>query len=269
MEGKLWKATWKRNGTKFVLSLVEHPGVTVTSATLDEAVEEFEDLVAEKLGDAVPHFEFIEPLPTAEESYVHILTGHKCAESITNLNQLFVRGRCNACGNLSGPRTEEMIELDSAPDGDLTFTDFQGQIISARLAEFLGIGKLDEIVVRSVKLRGTQSTDFFELRSRHPREYVAKRGLPKPRWAFKCKSCGLVVWMYMPHEATFSEFISREVLPETSVSTFPIGVDDRMRLAVDKETRAQVVRSKQFKNVVSKKLGILNAEDAISIENRF
>lgn len=272
MEARLWKATWKRSGQKYSLSLVDYPKIKASGLILEEVIEKLEDLVADKLNDAVPHFEFIDPLPSevtdSSKSYLHILTGHNCADGISNVEQLFAREKCKKCGN-SGPRTEELIRLDAMPDGDLAFTDFLGQLISAQLADYLGIKNLREVSTRPVILCGKQTSDILELRSLVPRKYVAHKGIKPARWGFKCKACGFSTWMYMPNEAPFIEYVSKECLPDSSEKVFPIGVDDRMSLAVDKETRAAVIRSTKFKNVVSRKVGVLSIEEAVSIDSFF
>jgi hypothetical protein len=270
-EAKLWKATWKQVGQKYSLSLVDHPKIKVSGEVLDDAIEKLEDLVADELGDPVPHFEFITPLPTEQAGvgnpYIHILTGHKCAENISNMDRLFVKAKCPKCWNFSGPRTEELIRLASVPDGDLIFTDFLGQIISAQLAAFLKLHGSEEIALRPIILCGRETTDFLELRSSHPREYVAIKGVKASKGGFKCGVCGFVVWMYMPYEAQYSKYVLHESLASSAV--FPIGINDQMRLAVSKQMRASVIRSSQFKNVVSRKIGVLTKEQAVPIASFF
>jgi len=269
MESKLWKVAWKRSGQKYLVSLTEHPEIKASGASLDEATEKLEDLVAEKLGDPVPHFEFITPLPLEGEGcpapYIHILTGHRCADGISNMDRLFVNGKCAKCRNYSGPRTQELIRLDSVPDGDLTFTDYLGLIISAKLADFLKLQDSVEITMHPVILFGKESSDFFELVSAHPREYVAIKGVRACKGGFKCDLCGFMVWMYMPYEAQFFEYISQDSLPESKAKVFPVGVDCQMRLAVNNETRASVIRSNKFGNIVSRKVGVLTRDQAVPI----
>ncbi len=271
-EANLWKATWKRNRQDYVLSLSDYPEIKVTGSILDEAIEKLEDTVAEKLGDANPHFEFLTPLPLETQQAapcIHILTGHKCADDITNIEQLFVRERCSKCQNYSGPRTDALMRLDSAPRGDITFTDFLGQIVSSRISDFLNLGDSTEMELRPLVLRGKETTDYLELRSKCPREYVALKGVKAEKGGFRCGACGFVVWMYMPYEAPFSKYVAKESLPHDGKQVFPIGVDDRVRLAVDHETRAAVIRSKRFKNIVSQRVGVLTPDQAAPIESFF
>ena len=72
---------------------------------------------------------------------------------------------------------------------------------------------------------------------------------------------------YMPWEAPHMNYVLRESLSDSEV--YPIGLDDKMRLAVSKQLRAEVIRSDQFKNVVSQKVGVLSKEQAVSIASYF
>jgi len=273
MEAQLWKANWKRGANGFVLSLVDHPKIRASGLIWEEVVEQLEDLVADRLGDPVPHFEFTKPPPMEPAGthcqFVHVLTGHKCADSLSNIEQLFVREKCPRCWNYSGPRTDALIELGSKPDGDLPFTEYLGQLISSRLAEYLMLRNSKEIVLRPVVLNGRETTDYLEVRSNYPREYVALKDVRADKGGFKCKVCQYVGWMYLPYEAPFFHYVREDCLPNSEVKIYPIGTDDRVSIVVSSRIRAAVIRSKQFKNVVSQRVGVIPAEQAAQISSFF
>jgi hypothetical protein len=114
-----------------------------------------EDEVAERLGDADPHFEFVTPLPsgvnhTDFSAFLFTLAGHNRLEDVNNLLTLFDRPRCTRCGNISGNRTSEPLRLNAAPKDDLSFTEFLGQVISSRLATFLKLQQSKEVALLPV-----------------------------------------------------------------------------------------------------------------------
>lgn len=273
MEGKLWKVGWKRAGKQYSLSLLEHPKICAQGAVLAEVIEQLEDLVSDRLGDAMPHFEYLTPLPeegsNGRSAFVYTLAGHKRLDCIINLDRLFVRGECRTCGNYSGPRTDELLRLDSVPEGDLSFTGYIGQVISRELAQFLNLPVAGEIETRPVIIGEKETSDFLELRSLRPRPFVASKEFKKARWGSKCKTCGLEVWMYMPYEASFKEYISEADISTNPGSVYPIGVDERMRLVVSRKIHGEVIRSNRFKNVVSSRIGVLPVESAIPIVSFF
>lgn len=159
--------------------------------------------------------------------------------------------------------------LERAPKDDLVCLDTLGQIISAQLAEFLRLNLVSEVMLRPVIIDGKETTKFLELCSRQPRELVAKKGIMASKGGFKCRQCGYFGWGYMPYEADYFEYVTKESLPDKSVKIFPINVDYRMRLAVDRKIRAEAIGSKQFKNVISRKVGVIAREQAASISSFF
>src|SRR5262245_56818967 len=162
MEGRLWKATWKRSGRSFSVALVHHPKIKATGSTLEEEIEKFEDKIDDNLGDAVPHLEFINALPSVR-AFLFTLAGHNQIEGIVNLEELFNRPRCAKCDNICGQRTKVPIRLKNPPDDDLRFTEFLGQIISLRLATFLKLHGSKEIRLLPTVIAGRESNDFLEL----------------------------------------------------------------------------------------------------------
>jgi len=244
MENKLWKVIWKRSGAQYSMCLADFPKINVTAKSLEDAIEMLEELVANEMHDPVPHFEYVNALPSAAGSpYIYTLTGHNCADGITNINDLFNRNKCPKCKNYPGQRTNEPIRAKSFPDDDLMFTDYLGEIISQRLASFLELQDCPELELRPITLNGNSTSEFFELISRHPREYVAIQGKKANKGGFKCVECGFVVWMYMPYEADYFKYVTAECLPPLDVRAYPIGVDYRMGLAVNKSARDSIIRS--------------------------
>ncbi len=271
MEGNLWKATWEKHGRSYELALVEHPSVRAHGRSLEEAVENLEDMVAERFGDAVPHLEFVRPLPTKHkgehEAFLFVLAAHEPVTKITNVPKLFSH-QCAACGQFVGPRTEDLIMLDEIPAGDLVFTDWLGHIISSKFSDLLHLGACPEIRLLPTMIGGRKTNDFLELASLHVRPFVGIKG-NQPANRSKCKDCGFAVALYMPHEAPFLQYVNRRDLPIPRPDVFPVGSDHRMELAVSRRTRDQVICSKSIKNVVSQKIGILPHEKAIPLDQLF
>ena len=150
---------------------------------------------------------------------------------------------------------------------DLRFTDFLGQIISEKLALELGLDDCSDFEQRPIIIAGVETWAFRELRSVKLRPYVAKKGLKASRGS-KCPQCGLIVWMYMPGEAKFLEYISAIDAPK-NMDVFAVGTDDLMSIAVSEDLRQRIVGSKKFKGVVSRKVGVLDPVDVVPIDTFF
>jgi hypothetical protein len=273
MDEQLWKATWRQSGRSFSVALVDHPKIRATARTLDEAIGKLEDRIADVLGDAVPHLEFVRALPTGigranDPAFLFTLAAHNRIEGIKNLEALFDRPRCAECGNICGSRTREPICLSKPPKDHLSFTEFLGQIVSSRLAQFLKLQHLNEVKLLPTLIGDQKSEEFLEVLSVHPRPYVARDGV-KASQAFRCGKCGATVLMYMPYEAEFLKYIAVDSLPTGDVPVFPVGVGHEARLAVNRAVRDAVIRSRTFKNVVSSKVGVLPKEQSISLDEYF
>lgn len=267
MEAQLWKAIWKRKGQQYHLSLLDHPSVKIIGTTPEEMVDQFEELVAEKFHDAVPHFEFLnQPASDITADFIFTLTGHHEAEKITNLDELFGPEKCPQCKRIIGARTEALICLEEIPKGDLVFTDYLGEIISKQLASFLKIPNYPEFQTRPVIIFGKESSDFLELNATCTRSFVAIKGL-KAGKCHPCFKCGSGPWMYMPNEAKYLEYISIESLPPKDILVFPIGVPPKLSIALDATLREEIIKSKKFKNLVSRKIGVLPKDKAAPISD--
>jgi len=265
MEGQLWKVRWKAQGGKFCMFVVGHPKIKVSASTLDAAREELEDKIAEELGDAVSHLEFVNALPS-ERRTIFTLAGHNQIQDIENLDALLDRPRCRKCGNLNGQRTNEPIRLPKPVKDDLSFTELRGEVISGRLARFLKLHALSEVRLIPLEIAGKKSRDFFEVVSLRPRPFVAIKGV-KASQAFRCESCGTTVMMYMPHEAKFLKYVAEDSLP--AIPVFPVGIGYKATLAVSNNIRNAVVRSKTFRNVVSYVNGVLPPDQSVSLDDYF
>jgi len=270
MEEQLWKAIWKRAGRKYSVALVNHPKLRATGKTLDEAVEKLGDLISEELGDAVPHLEFVNPLPASGSGrFIFTLAGHNQNYDVINADALFDSAQCPKCHNQMGERNEELIQLRKPPEDDLMFTDWLGQIISRRLATFLKLQKCNEVILRPIVIRGKVSSEFLEVISISPRPYVAKKGVKGSWGEFWCKKCERKSIMYMPHEADYLHYVAADSLPDPKVSVFPVGVGYEVDIAVSKTLREAVIRSGQFKNVVSHMVGVLQKREYLTLEEYF
>jgi hypothetical protein len=269
MEAQLWKVNWKKKGPKYHFSVVGHPKVFVTAETVDEAIDLLEERITDELHDAVPHLEFIKPLPSAKPDYLFELAGHHRVETVLNVAELFQHPKCRVCDNWSGPRTEALIQLPEKPIGDLDFTWEAGYIVSAKLAKFLSLHECPGLRLRPVVIAGKETMDYLEMWSTHPRPGVAIKGVKASRGGFRCQTCGKTVWMYLPHEAPYFHYLSAESLPVPPRPVFPIYEDYNVKLAVDPATRAAVIKSKRFRGVVTRRVGVLPAGEAVPVDSFF
>jgi hypothetical protein len=265
-EGNLWKARWNRSGRNYRAFLADDPNLQATGKTIDDAIERLEERVIEERGDVVPHFEWLNPLPYPSgvegRDFVSVLCGHRRVD-VENVERLLANPRCARCQNYAGSRTIEPIRLNVLPDGDLPFTQFGGQLCSAQLAYFLKLNEREDVKLLPVVIAGKETNEFFELRSTKARDYVAKMGTPC-RNAFHCPACGLTVITYYPEEADYFQFVAAASLPNPLPPVWAIGSQHLVRLGVSKLIRQQVVRSREFKNIATRKIGILGADLAIS-----
>jgi hypothetical protein len=71
----------------------------------------------------------------------------------------------------------------------------------------------------------------------------------------------------MPNEAKYLEYISIESLPPKDILVFPIGVPPKLSIALDATLREEIIKSKKFKNLVSRKIGVLPKDKAAPISD--
>jgi len=264
-EGNLWKVQWKKDSRGYRVFLTDDPKFQATAKRLDDAIEQLEERVTEERDDPVPHFEWLNPLPhpvgVESRDFVYVLTGHHRVD-VENVEESLEKPRCARCHNYSGPRTSVPLRLNASPDGDLPFTQFGGQLCSEKLAQLLKLSECDDLRLLPIIITGQETFKFLELRTRIAREFVAKKEAPS-RNAFRCRACGATVVTYFPDEADYFQFVAASALPRPVPTVFAIGSDYSIELAVSKALRQQVISSDEFKNVTTRKIGILDDDQAV------
>lgn len=270
-EGNLWKVTWRRAGQGYRVTVVGSAELHGTGDTLEDALERLEDQLIERVGDAVPHFEWVNPLPEPigieGRDFLYLLCGHHRID-VPYVERLLQRPRCERCHNYSSPRTTEPITLPRRPHGDLPFTQFDAQLCSARLARFLKLETRDDLQLLPIIIGRKETTDYLELRTNVAREWVAKKGAPSGH-AFRCQECGASTIVYLPEDADYFQFVARSSMPSSLPRVFPVGSGHAVRLAVRGALRRRVIRSDEFKDVRSRKVGILDDASAIPQDDFF
>ena len=157
------------------------------------------------------------------------------------------------------------MNLIEVPMGDLFFTRINiSTIISKRLFEFLSLDKCIEVERRSVCIQGNESDQLFELSSRVSRPMIRKAGVPSQH-SFRCATCQFVMVVYMPFEAPFFQYLSEASIPSSGEDVFPVGVGHDIDLAVSQPVRNTIVRSREFRNIAVRKVGILS-EHEVSLD---
>jgi len=269
-EETLWKARWKKTGRNFRVFVADDAKLQASAKNLEDAIEQLEERIAEERDDPVPNFEWINPLPRPlgleGSDFVHIICGHRQIE-VVNSEILFEKPRCVRCHNFSGIRTQELIGLSALPDDDFPFTQFGGQLCSAVLARFLKLSQNSELKLLPTVVAGIKSKECLELRTDVSREFVAKQGTPS-RCAFRCQECQATLVAYLPDEADYFQFVAKNSLPHPIPPLFTIGSDYSLRIACCKELRRQIIGNSQFKNIRTRKVGILG-EDLAVVADKF
>jgi hypothetical protein len=270
MEGKVYRAAWKKERNKFLIRLLSHPKIKVTKKTYEEAETAILDLITLKFGDGEAYLEFTKPLPRTDEEaqyvnpdIVHITENNRAETIFTRLSHFkreyakeldryFEKGVCSTCLAPLGKRnSREMIfEYISGNGGIAEYGSYSTCIFSETFIKSVGVNKHPQIRLIPVRTIKKTRTKYFEIAGTIKYRYIGNKKLEHVGW--KCPHCSAKRFGYFSPHFSINNFVH---VSKTPLGFFLCGSQTEINLCT---TRKTWLKKKHFKEIIAMQVGVVN-----------
>lgn len=221
-DNNIFSCDWSKKGSVFRIWLIGAE-MEATAENFADAEEALASIIEEHYQCASPILTYLTPSPDGElprrfarPDFLSI-SGVKQAALISKIDQIFTQGKCASCSRPKGRRTdlEMTIEASGAKQDALYVRALKRSVFSKSAIEQLGIDKVEGAILRRVNLKGSASSEYFEIISFPPllcMDAIPVKGLMEPIYklsAKHCSECGFRSISYMS-EPYYIECFRRE-----------------------------------------------------------
>ena len=263
-EGNVYITTWKKKGSKFILSLTKDPKIFSESKDFEEAVEDLAMRICELYGDGEAVLEFDRALPKTVfplkygKPEIVWVGGNERGALHSNPSDLFEGGICKLCKWPLGKRSKTPALVDIPIKSDGIIVDHIGPVFSEAFFSLLNAEELEGLELLEIEHYGKQDGAFFEIVGKSICSFVGVKDYPYIGGQ-KCSYCGFKSFYYS-REVFF--FLAKMDMPKPLPTCFVVGGNENY-LCMEGQRYRDILEKTGIRNIVSTRIGVVNSDKEI------
>ena len=263
-EGDIYISTWKRKGSKYILSLKMDSKIYVESKDFEDAIEELAMKICEIYGDGEAVIEFDRALPKSvfplkySKPEIVWVARNESGTLYSDPKDLFEGGICKLCKFPLGKRTKTPARVSLPSKSDGVIVEHIGPVFSEKFFSLLSAEELNGLELLKIEPHREPKRNFFEVVGKSICTFVGVKDYPFIDGR-KCSYCGDKSFHY---EKEIFRFLAKVDLPNPLPNCFVVG-EKILCLCMKGERFRRILQKAGMRNIASTRLGIINNEEEI------